>query len=273
MAEFDAEAIQKIADLARVAEPRIVTQNGVPFAVIPEGAHVVSLEQFAFSTHAKQPERIKQTVTVLDPISFIEYYRLFSDEESRVFAYEPQNSVTAILDHHINDGSPRWGQHKLTLAMRHSEEWTRWTGSNNKQMTQQAFAEFLEQNSIDIVDPAPAAMMDVARDLIANTEVEFGSGLRMSDGQVKFKYTETVRASVNGGTVSVPEKFQLMLPVYVGGERVRIDALLRFRVKDGKLSLWYTLIRPEEVLRSAFVAARAAIAAELEITIINGAVA
>lgn len=271
MADLDADVIQKIADLARIAEPRIVTQSGIPFAVIPAAAQVVSLEQFAFSQHAERPERIRQTVTVLDPQSFIEYYTRFSDEESRVFAYEPQNMITAILDYHGSE--PRWGQHKLILAMRHSEEWTRWAGANNKQMTQQAFAEFLEQNSIDIINPAPAAMMDVARDLIANTEVEFGSGLRMSDGQVKFKYTETVRASVNGGTVTVPEQFQLALPVYVGGERVYMDALLRFRVKDGKLSLWYTLIRPEEVLRSAFRAARSAIADELEITIINGAAA
>jgi len=137
-------------------------------------------------------------------------------------------------------------------------------------MNQQGFAEFLEQNSLDVTKPSPADMMEIASDLHATTEVEFGSGLRQQDGQVRFKYTEAVKTTVGAGQVNVPERFTITIPAFIGGERVAMDALLRFRVKEGKLTFWYTLVRPEEVIRAAFLDARKAIAASLSVTIING---
>ena len=95
----------------------------------------------------------------------------------------------------------------------------------------------------------------------------------MSDGQVRFKYTETTNAKVGnqaGGSLQVPEQFTLSLPVFVGGSVLELKALLRFRTPEGKLSFWYTLIRPEAVIRQAFVDARDRIASELGITLING---
>ena len=94
----------------------------------------------------------------------------------------------------------------------------------------------------------------------------------MNDGQVRFKYTETTKSSVGASQLAVPERFTVGLPAFVGGVPVPMEALLRFRVKEGHLTLWYTLIRPEEVIRQAFLAARDSIAAKLGTTIINGEV-
>ncbi len=49
-----------------------------------------------------------------------------------------------------------------------------------------------------------------------------------------------------------------------------MQALLRFRNKEGRLVIWYTLVRSEEARRAAFLAARNAIAEALSITVING---
>lgn len=244
------------------------------YAVIPSDCKIESLERFVFNEHAERPERVKQTVSVLDGESFIEYYRKFSGENSRVFADETKASVECVLDFHAalqgGDGAPAWGSHRLKLTLLHSPEWKIWNEHNNKQMTQQQFAEFLEQNSLDVTIPSPGAMMDVARDLVATTECDFGSGLRMQDGQVRFKYTETVKAQVGGGQVEVPEKFRITIPVFVGGSPVDMDALLRFRTREGKLTFFYTLVRPESVIRSAFIGVRDTISSELGIVIING---
>ena len=176
----------------------------IPYYMTPAGPN--PCPQLVFNDHAERPERIAQSVSVYDAESFCEYYKLFADASSRVAADETKCSVLAVLDYHEAkdsvegqlDNSPRWGKHKLTLVLRNSPEWMRWTANNNKQLTQQEFAEFLEQNSIDIVAPSPAAMMEVARDLQATTEVEFGAGVRMQDGQVRFKYTETLCAMRSG---------------------------------------------------------------------------
>ena len=92
----------------------------------------------------------------------------------------------------------------------------------------------------------------------------------MQDGQVRFKYTETTKSSVGGSQLAVPEQFSINVPVFIGGERMRIEALLRFRLNQGKLKIFYTLVRPEECVRQAFIGSRDAIAEKLEIIIING---
>lgn len=272
--ELDSSAVQKLINLGTLPATAQQTPGGnIPYVVIPEGFKVQGLSGFIYNEHNDAPQRVKQAVRVLDSPSFIQYYKLFSDANSRVFAYEPQTSVTAVLDYHVaGQVAPRWGQHTLTLNLQKSPEWERWTGHNNKHVDQQTFAEFLEQNSIDITDPTPASMLEVSRDLQGKTDVSFGGGVRMQDGSVQFKYTEDVKATVGGGKLSVPERFTLNIPVFIGGERVSMEALFRFRVKDAKLVLWYTLVRPEDVMRNAFLLARGAIADALQIQIINGGV-
>jgi uncharacterized protein YfdQ (DUF2303 family) len=277
VAHFDDgnELRNSVEDLVRLgaeaAPPREVPGGNIPYALVPEGFNIQSLESFIHNEHRLHPERVKAHVGVLDPESFIEYYTLFSDPNSRIFASEPDLKVLAVLDYHgAKEGGPRWGHHKLELKLRQSTEWQRWNKQNNQQLTQQAFAEFLEQNAIDISSPSPAAMMEVARDLEAKTDVEFGSGLRMQSGQVQLKYTETIKTTVGGGQIEFPDRFTLSVPVFVGAPRISMDALLRFRIREGKLILWFTLIRPEEVQRTAFLNARDQIASTLEVVVING---
>lgn len=272
MGELNPETVAQLVGLGRkLAGPQYVEGGNVPFVLVPNDCSVKAVPELIFNDHAAFPERVKASVSVLDPQSFVEYFRLFSSPHSRVFASEPEIKVVAILDYHAPaSGNADWCQHRVTLTLRQSEEWKRWLANNNRQLTQEAFAEFLEQNSIDIIKPAPAEMMEIAKDLQAKTEVEFAAGVRMQDGQVRFKYSEKTTSSVGAGQLQVPEQFVVQIPAFVGGVRVPMQALFRFRVKESKLTLWYTLIRPEEVLRTAFMEARDLIADTLDITILNG---
>ena len=272
MSDLTPEIVTALLNAGRLGMgPQAVPAGNTPYVLVPEGAMARAMPELVWNEHNPAPERVRQKVTVLDTGSFNHYYTLFNDPNSRVFADESTLKVLAVLDYHgAAEGGPRWGSHRLTLSFRQSEEWKVWIGANNKKMTQQEFAEFLEQNSLDVTKPAPADMMEIASDLQATTAVDFGSGLRQQDGQVKFKYTETINTTVGGGQVSVPERFTISIPAFIGGDRVPMDALLRFRVNSGKLTFWYTLVRPEEVIRSAFIDARTFIGTTLGITIING---
>ena len=77
---------------------------------------------------------------------------------------------------------------------------------------------------------------------------------------------------MGGSQIDVPDRFTLTIPMFVGGGEIEIDALLRYRVSDGKLSIFYTLVRPEERVRFAFLAVRDQIALDLGRPIINGQV-
>jgi uncharacterized protein YfdQ (DUF2303 family) len=272
---FTDETVQSLIELGRqTAGPQAIQRaDGIPFPFIIVKGAVKPLPELVFNDHAKQPERVKANVGVLDPQSFCEYYTLFADKNSRVFADESVQRVQAVLDYHVAgaDGTPRWGQHRLTLTLRQSEEWKAWIGRNNKGMTQQEFAEFLEQNAVDIINPSSAAIREIAEDLEVTVDVDFASAQKMAGGKVNFKYTETTKTTVSGGKqITVPDQFVISIPAFVGGQRVQMQALLRYRVKEQKLSFFYTLIRPEEVIRQAFIAARDGIADSIQVNIING---
>lgn len=272
MADPTKEVLDEMVKMARGSiGGQAITDGGVPFALVPSGYTLESMEKLIYNDHQPSPERIKANVTATDAETFVNYWTLFGDENSRAFASEENAKVFGILDYHENEhGDPRWCQHRVTLCLRESPEWKAWAGKNGQHFSQIAFAEFLEQHAVDIGDPGPAAMLEVARDLDATTEVEFGSSSRNENGQIRIKYTETVKATVGGGSMQVPERFTLNIPVFIGGAPIPVAALLRYRIKEGKLVLWYTLVRPEAAQRAAFIASRDAIASKLGIVILNG---
>jgi uncharacterized protein YfdQ (DUF2303 family) len=275
-AAFTDQTVQSLIELGRqTAGPKEVQKiEGIPVPFIVNKGVVTALPDLIFNEHAAHPERVKANVSVLDPESFIEYYALFNDPNSRVFADETSLKVLSVLDYHAagEGNAPRWGQHRVTLNLRQSPEWQTWTRHNNSTMTQQQFAEFLEQNAVDIIQPNPAGIREIAEDLEATVEVDFASVQRQAGGKINLRYTETTKTTVSGGkAVTVPDQFVIAIPAFVGGERVSMQVLLRYRVKEQKLTFFYTLIRPEEVIRTAFLGARQKIADALKVTIINGA--
>lgn len=260
--------IQKITDLARASVGKIPVGN-VDAILVPSGYTLQSLAQFQFNEFQPAPHRIVAHPVFADVESFCAYVTAFNSN-GKIFADEGTRKILAVLDYSVDASTPRWGSHRATLALKHSEEWNMWFGQNDKSFTQAAFAEFLEQNGIDITDPTPAAMMEIARDLQGTTEVSFGAGVRLANGSVRFRYTEETKGTVGGESVEVPESFLLSIPLFVGGESVNIRALLRYRVKEGKLVIWYSLVRPEATVRTAFDLARNSAAAKLGVTILNG---
>lgn len=253
-------------------EPKQVA--GIPFAVIPDDCKLEDLTKFRFNQYAERPHRAIGTAAVLDAASFIEYYTLFSDENSRVFADETTSKVLAVLDYHGagSEGGPRWGQHRVRLDLRSSPEWSTWINRNGvaHKMTQMEFAEFIEDNTPDIREPSAATMLEMARSLQAKTDVDFSSAIRTNNGQVQFKFTESIKGTYGSGNVEIPEQFIVGIPVYVGSPRVAITARLRYRLNSGKLSIWYDLLRHEAVEREAFLSALDGIKGALNVTIING---
>ncbi len=142
---------------------------------------------------------------------------------------------------------------------------------NGKREAQMEFAEFIEDNAPDIVEPDSATMLEVARDLSAKTDVDFASAIRLQNGQVQFKYSEQIKGTYGSGNLDVPERFTISIPVHIGSERVGITARLRYRIASGKLTFWYDLLRADMIERNAFLAVRKAIGDTLGVTVINGA--
>lgn len=246
------EAIQLLLDTGAKNAP-LMELADTTAALVPSGYSVEDLTPL-FDKYRETPRRKFADVSHDTADSFIEYWKLFNSEASRIFADPDAVSFTAILDYHGagTDTPAGWRKHQSSFTLKQTPDWKTWLGSNRKTMTQLQFAEFIEDNISDIISPPAADMVEVSRHLEATKNAQFGSSSRTNNGQVQFKYQEEIKATVGSSQVEVPESFKLRLMAYQGTDPVEVTARLRYRIADGKLSMWYDLHRPHKIAEQAF---------------------
>lgn len=210
------------------------------------------VKEFDLEKYADAPARLKESITVTETKSFIDYWQKFANDGSVIKAQLDDRCFIAIFDYH-QPGKPAWGDHRCTLICKLSTEWNTWSGKDGRHMGQVEFAEFIESNAIDIVEPAAATMIEIAMTLQARKKVKFNSGVRLDNGQIQLGYHEIVEGSAGTkGDIKIPDKFKLALRVFQGGEKYSVECHLRYRINDGDLKFFYQIIRPERLLEDAF---------------------
>lgn len=252
----EAAVIADLAEQARAAEPiDLVSERLVGF-VLADGQH---LEQVDLEKYAEQPGRKTGTVTLTEADSFVAYVDRHSlTRVTTLWADIDRACIVAVLDDHAShvdgekQGDPGWGQHRAVLRLKHTQDWTHWTGQDGKYLPQKSFAEHIEDGVDALHVPDPATMLEVAQTFHAKSGANFLSHQQLS-GEVEFTFEETVKAKAGQkGTLDVPQKFELGLAPFEGTDPYRVDARFRFRLQEGNLTLGYRLIRPDRALKSAF---------------------
>ncbi len=249
------------------ATPRQVTQPG-QYAVVPEGAALHSLEGYL-----PAPSRIRTTIGFYEAASFCRYVLDFKDAWSRIFADQAGLSLCAYLDYHAASTGPRWGSHIATLGLRLTEAWKKWISANGKRMDQVTFASFLEDNLVDIAAPDGATLLEMAKNLEVKKAAAFTSAIRLDNGEHQFGYVEDIQGTGQKGTITIPGSFVLGIAPVEGVEPYRVDARLRYRMQDGKLAIWFDLLRPDDYLRDAFKSVVEFVKTQTQLDVLLGGVA
>lgn len=208
------------------------------------------------------PRRKKATVELHDVDSFVAYVKRHGSLASCTvwclanYAAGRVGFTSIINDHGAEPAAQQWRDHTATFAPEFSEEWKRWNGRNGpaKAFNQFDFAGFIEENNKDIVSVGGSAtgaqMLEMALNMEANQDVKFKSSIRLQGGGVQLNYV----ADDDHQTITkmqLFERFTLGMPVFWNGDAYQVDARLRYRVREGKLSFWYELIRQDKVLEAA----------------------
>jgi len=256
-------AIDAGAALADPRSPGLDPGTGT-YAVVPKGYQIVSLDEYAV-----RPRRIDACVRMQDTVSFIDYVKHFKLPATRIFFNTAEEEFEAILDYHETE-TPAWCDHVATYKPQRSVEFANWMGANRRQFTQVEFARFLEENLPDVVEPNSADLLNIALTFEAKKSVEFASGVRLANGQIQFQYDEVVRGTAQKGTIEIPEKFTLGIPIHLNGPAYRIDARLRWRLQEGKVTFWYELVRPQKFIEHALNEIRAAVADGAGVPVLSG---
>lgn len=223
-------ALDAAMEAARIASPVISGPDGRTHVALPERIRLHDI-----TDPNRLPSRVKQAVTVDDRASLSTYINRYKSDRSIIIADFDNLKISARLDwHEHNQGAdypePGHNTHAVTLALRPSEEFSRWDEMEGKIHPQADFARFLEENSVDIGTPEAATMIEISRDFEATVGQTYKSSLRLDNGDRKLIFESDTK--VQNGVV-IPEKFTLDIPIYNGEEPEELTCLFRWRAMGG----------------------------------------
>lgn len=245
-----------VATLAQQAVEPTKLEPGVIYALTDAdcGVSVVTTDEYDVAPRRPTGKRV-----VTDAASFVAYVNRHKVPGTEVYAHIATSTVFAVIDSHEGtDSLAGWQRHQLTLGLEHSKPWLAWAEhdlSVNKRgwMSQEEFAEFIEDRALDVMEPDHAALIDIATKFEARKSADFKSSTRLDNGDVRFEFTETTTAKAGTKTdIEIPKRIRLALRPYIGGPIYSVWASFRYRVGGGGLALGYALERPENILEAAF---------------------
>lgn len=244
-----AQTLDKLQSLAAAAAAHHQVGDA-HFLVLPEDftqTDITSVVQKLLP----RPARKAGTITLNDIDSFIRYC---GDQklavEGYVYADVDAATLTAVFNDHGGDAG--WRDFRATYKVEKSRELATWLGANKKQMGQEEFAIFLEDNVADIVEPSGEQMLAMALTMQAKVDVSFSSSKRLDNGQIQLSYTETIDARAAGGSIEIPREFSIGVRLFKNGQGYKLRARLKYRLGSGSVKFWYELDRPENATDEAF---------------------
>lgn len=217
----------------------------------------------------QHPNRKTGKYTVTDVPSFSAYLAKHGIDATELWGNRDAGTIRSVINAHDGDpadgeavagfdddgqtGIAGWGDHTLTLQLRHSDDWKDWTSADGKLVTQVDFAEFIEDHRPNFGKPTAAEMLELAQTFRSTSKVEFNSSHRVKSGETSLTYAEVHDAKAGKkGELSIPDEISIAMPVYDQGKPYLLTARLRYRINNGQLVLGYKLNRPKDPLQTAF---------------------
>lgn len=225
------------------------------FIALPDGWKLEDTEKSEM-----QPRRKRGRVELNDTDSFVGYIKRHGSLANCTIWCEANYSAGKVAfksilnDHGEEETSQQWRDHVAIFSPAYSEEWKRWTTHDAKTFTQSEFAIFIEDNLKDVAgvpnSPTGAQMLEMAISFEANQDMRFKSAIRLQSGGVQMQFVQDDDAQTLA-KMQMFDRFSIGIPVFWNGDAYQVDARLRYRVRDGKLTFWYELIREDKVLEAS----------------------
>lgn len=265
-----------VADLQRRADAATPPQ---PFDLTPEKSVVVRtlrnderVDTTDLERLLDQPRRPRGSAVLTEPNDFAAYVARLHTASTTVWADQDHSQVTATFNDHANGYTAGWRDHEAVLRLKRDEDWKAWIRRDNSLMTQEDFAEHLEDRAHTIVNPDTATMLEVALTFQTRRNASFSRGARLDSGDVQLAWSEETTAKAGAsGRLEVPAEFTIAVAPFVGLPATEVTARLRWRIREGQLGIGYRLDRPDLVERQAFADVRQMLADALDAPVLLGA--
>ena len=264
----EAEVIAHLARSGQSIEVQSIhdphTDSAVPVALVP-GQGPKSLRE-QLDTYLERPRYNKGSAKLTTLASFIDHLTRLGTDDSAVFVSDEHAST--IYDYQSPTQTARRAQ-RASYTFPVSDEWRAWKGADGKAMTQDAFAAFVEDRIVDVVDPVdaidssqrvarlihaefatPQRLMELSRGLSVRVGARVAQAVNLSSGEGQIAFASEHQDDA-GKPLRVPGAFLIQVPVFDQWTAYQIPVRLRYRVKEGAVSWTCELWRAAAVQRDA----------------------
>ena len=237
---------------------------------VPEGREIQSIKPL-LDEYALEPDRKKGTADLARMSSFIDHAKRFKIDDSAIFAdiaNRASPKLVSVLNYHgPAEGAQRFGDHCGVYSFPMSKEWGAWS-KKFEPMDQGAFAEFLEERILDIMEPAdvgeatrllagrlgitlapPQRMMELSKGLTVRVDQTVTGAVNLSSGEARIGYQETHAGE--GGPLSVPSGFAIAIPVFANEDMFTLIVRLRYRVVSNKVKWFFAIQQIDKAWETA----------------------
>ena len=301
---MDGESVKDFAAIAREnkigilpVEAPDIHSGPIPLALLrdEDGGFKIEGIKHLLEPWREFPERRIGTSRLLTLQSLIDLVNRHKDEGSAVFgdfADATRPKISVVLDYHeASGGRPRHGTHRAEYAFPVSDEWRTWMAKNTAgdkvvSFDQAKFAAFLEDRIADLSSPYDQERTDyeplfgvkfagahelltLSRGLELNVTSKVKEFRNLQSGETQITFDE-VHEDGKGKPIKVPGLFVVQIPLFVGGEKVRIITRLRYRKADGGVVWFFQMYRPDIIMRERVTADLAMVGEETGLPTFEG---
>jgi hypothetical protein len=244
-----------LIDAVKASRARIEDIRGLPDGIILYSTHD-GIKNVDVRPLLPAPPRVRKTLAVHTTDAFAKYLEELDDstvsDTVRIYADITRSMFTAILDDDSNV-SPGWREHRVELKLAPHPMFTHWFGGSGVLVPQAKFVEHLNLGRNCVIDPDAATLLEISSHLEGVKNAKWESGTRSRDGSIQFAYIEETSARTKNGAAELPQSITLRLRPYIATEAtIDVIADLSYAIKDGELSLRYTLVDLPDHLETLF---------------------
>lgn len=227
--------------------------DSAAFVIVPEGCLVEYLER------EPSPMRRRGFTKLHDIDSFGAFYKAHGHDHSAIYVDATNGRFVGVLNDNPENNIAKadWRDYGCEYTPKFSPEWQEWKGRNKQKFDgNEAFAIWLEDNLEDVTEPENGKLLEIALNMRVHSNAAFSNAVRLADGNTEFSFTDVVEGSSHtsaAGKVRIPDRFEISIPVFEGRNARTYPVAARFRTRlaQGKLTVWYELIRPLKVHEAA----------------------
>ena len=248
------------------------TGDSAPVMLLPAGLSMYSVKEM-LDEYAAKPERRRGEITLTTVESITAWTNRHKDGDSVVLVDDDPGApkMRTIIDYHRagsdNEATARFGRFYATYNFPVSEAWKRWTRANGAAMSQQDFAELIEDRAADLIAVSdlpegsvlpnlaasmgltiatPAEVTAASRGLKVRAEVGVTDATSLVSGETELRYDEK-HTGPDGEPLKVPSAFLLGVPVFKGAQRDPLLVRLRYRrIPNAARVQWTAVIHMAE---------------------------